>query len=110
MSDEHPLKLVTKLFKRQVAADRLTMANNQMKNPSLCENHFRSFSGLYFPAFGMNRGKHVPEKLPIRTIFTQYVYFVIPYRAMLHSYRNQLIDLYYKSIDWCGLYICVPLA
>ena len=35
MSDEHPLKLVTKVFKRQVAADRLTMANNQMKNTKI---------------------------------------------------------------------------
>ena len=31
----------------------------------------RSFYGLYFPAFGLNLGKYGPEKLRIRTLFTQ---------------------------------------
>ena len=30
-----------------------------------------SFSSLYFPAFGLNAGKYGPEKIIIRTIFTQ---------------------------------------
>ena len=30
-----------------------------------------SFSSPYFPAFGLNAGKYGPEKIIIRTIFTQ---------------------------------------
>ena len=30
-----------------------------------------SFSGLYFPAFGLNTGKYGPEKLWTRTLFKQ---------------------------------------
>ena len=37
---------------------------------------FRSFSGPYFPAFGLNTErygvKYRPEKLRIQTLFTQY--------------------------------------
>ena len=33
--------------------------------------HIRSFSGPYFPPFGLNTGKYGPEKLQIRTRFTQ---------------------------------------
>ena len=31
----------------------------------------RSFSSLYFPTFGLNIGKYGPEKLRMRTLFTQ---------------------------------------
>ena len=34
--------------------------------------HIRSFFGPYFPAFGLNTGKYGPEKLRIRTLFTQW--------------------------------------
>ena len=32
-----------------------------------------SFSGLYFAAFGLNTERYGPEKLRIRTLFTQWV-------------------------------------
>ena len=32
--------------------------------------HIRSFSGQYFPAFGLNTGYYGREKLRIRTLFT----------------------------------------
>ena len=35
--------------------------------------HIRSFSGPYFPAFGLNTWKNGPEKLWIRTLFTQWM-------------------------------------
>ena len=34
---------------------------------------YSEFSVLYFPALGLNTGKYRPEKLRIRTLFTQYV-------------------------------------
>ena len=48
-----------------------------------CEKsvRIRSFSGPYFPAFvfGQNLGKHRPEKLQIRTLFTQCTLKYVPY-------------------------------
>ena len=32
----------------------------------------RSFSGSYFPAFGLITGKYGPEKLQMQTLFTQW--------------------------------------
>ena len=32
----------------------------------------RSFSGSYFPAFGLNTEKSGPEKLQMQTLFTQW--------------------------------------
>ena len=54
-----------------------------------------SFSGTYFPAFGLNQylsvfspnaGEYVPEKLQIRTFLTQYLnfFFHLIFRNTLH--------------------------
>ena len=55
----------------------------------------RSFSGLYFPAFGLNTRKYGPEKLRIRTLFTQ-------------SNLNDTDDVIAKSCDFGDLYIPKP--
>ena len=34
----------------------------------------RSFSGSYFPAFGLKTGRSGPEKLQMQTLFTQWYF------------------------------------
>ena len=48
-----------------------TLAHNTLHRKCLFSEKCL-FSGPYFSAFGLNTGKHRPQKLQIRTLFTQW--------------------------------------
>ena len=54
--------------------------------------HIWSFSGPYFPTYGQNTGKHGPEKLWIRTFFTQL------YKNLVENGVLDFNSFYKKSI------------
>ena len=55
----------------------------------------RSFPGPYFPVYGLNTGKYGPEKLRIRTLFTQW-----------HVEHQKFSGNFYRKEEnhqiWCG--------
>ena len=75
---------------------------------------FRSYSGPYFPAFGLNTERYGVSpciqsecgKIWTRnysvfwTLFTQCLTLLLLLRAMFHTYRNPSADLHYKLIEW----------
>ena len=57
----------------------------------------RRFSALYFPSFGLNAAKYGPQKLPIRTLFTQCLMYssissVFPRGKDLKTNKSSLVD------------------
>ena len=66
------LIIISSLIQLTIAYHALSVSFNRV---SYCVKsvRIRSFSGPHFPVFSPNAGKYGPEKLRIRTLFTQWV-------------------------------------
>ena len=80
---DHPFSTYAKLSEKHLLPHEthsyvsVTVMIKCYFSESFCTYHcvksvrIRSYSGLYFPTFELNTGKYGPEKLRIRTLFTQ---------------------------------------
>ena len=89
--------------------------------------HIRSFSGPYFPAFGLNKqrskylsvfnpnaGKYVPKKLQIRTLLRSVKFFSIlrksGYQEWIFDEVLQRIDNHLcinRAVGWNDYFLCI---